>query len=76
MCDVISSPPPLNLTWNRGNKSLSASDVAIKSLSFNQSSLVINEEDSLDVFSCIASNPVGLSKPCRLHIPEQNGELK
>ena len=72
-CDVISSPPALNYTWIRGNKSLSDDSRKLLSLR-NQSSLMINEDDPLEVFSCVVSNSIGSSKPCRLQTQELNGE--
>lgn len=72
-CEALSSPPVLNYTWIRGNKSVVEEQ---EKQSFNDSTLTLDGEQS-DVlaYTCIAINAIGSSKPCSLHTNQLNGEL-
>ena len=85
-CEASSNPPVLNFTWMRYNRTLGESfrneplslasmgayrsSVLNKGRSGRQKSIIVLENNDLDAYSCVATNIIGSSPPCRLKIQQ------
>ncbi|XP_053207682.1 hemicentin-2-like [Panonychus citri] len=68
----LSPLPSPSLLTNSGSSPVSSKRLAISSIEDKQSSVLVLEENDLEAYSCIATNIIGPSTPCKLKIVHVN----
>ncbi|RWS14947.1 hemicentin-1-like isoform X2 [Dinothrombium tinctorium] len=80
-CDTQANPPVFNFTWFKHNTSVTEPSLFPKSsastaIGSRQISTLILNDSELEAYSCVSSNLIGNSKPCRLEVQQINGWVR
>ncbi|GBM87595.1 hypothetical protein AVEN_119526-1 [Araneus ventricosus] len=70
ICRSVAYPAVSNFSWFRDNVSLNVQQRNGR----HESTLVLKSDDNLARYSCISSNALGLSEPCKLQLTSLPGK--